>query len=100
MKLPRGHNGIWTTLPYGYMGNDATDLALGDTCSFFSCYQYAINKIVEGLTHKEIHLFSGYSTSCIIGESQYDSKMLQCVVRQCQMWAVATLVAEKTLCIW
>ena len=65
-QLPRGLDGVWTSLSIGYEG---VPLALGDMCYLFGCYDYTVIWFDENSTkHVQSFMFSINETSCVIGE--------------------------------
>ena len=57
---------MWTT---DYMSGDAVNLAVGDTCVFFSCYEYTVSSFQDGKVVSIVHLVNLNNTSCVIGKS-------------------------------
>ncbi|CAI8009287.1 hypothetical protein GBAR_LOCUS6266 [Geodia barretti] len=51
--LARGLSNKWTL---DYTSGDAVNLAVGDSCVFFSCYEYTVNSYQDGRVVSIVHL--------------------------------------------
>jgi hypothetical protein len=79
LQLPRGVNDRWTTDPLGD-SDPLQPLALGDTCTFFGCYEYTEEYTnSETFTiHSNITVANFNPTSCIIDKDECSDGTAQC----------------------